>query len=74
MPTLDQTLDAAMQLTPNEQEMLIDIIKKRRIESFREELSNDIQKDILEFDEGKLKTETAEELINRLHHITEMAP
>ncbi|TAK54740.1 MAG: hypothetical protein EPO24_12915 [Bacteroidetes bacterium] len=66
MATLNQTLDAAMQLTPTEREMLIDILHKRELEAWREEVANDIQQDLLDFDEGRLKEETAEEVITRL--------
>jgi len=67
MITLDQALDAAMQLSPGEQDMLIDILHKRQIEMRREEIAADAREAIRAFQAGELKPEFADNLIVRLH-------
>lgn len=67
MITLDQALDVAMQLEYEQREMLLDILQKRQIEERREEIARHAQEARRAFAAGELKTETAEELINRLH-------
>lgn len=66
MFTLDQTLDAAMQLPSDQQEMLIEILQNRRIESKREEIAQNAKKSIAAFQAGELKAQTAEEVISEL--------
>jgi uncharacterized protein (DUF305 family) len=66
MVTLDQALDAAMQLLPDQQEMLIQILLNRRIESQREEIAQNAQLSIAAFHSGQLKPQTAEEAISEL--------
>jgi hypothetical protein len=66
MVTLDQALDTAMQLPPDEQEMLIQILHNRRIESRREEIAQDAKASVKAFHAGQLKSQTAEEAISEL--------
>jgi hypothetical protein len=66
MVTLDQALDTAMQLPPDQQEMLIQILHNRRIESRREEIAQNAKTSIAAFQAGQLKPQTAEEAIAEL--------
>jgi hypothetical protein len=66
MTTLDQALDTAMQLSPDQQEMLIQILNNRRIESRREEIAQDAKSSIAAFHAGQLAPQTAEEAISEL--------
>ncbi len=63
MVTLDNVLELANQLTDEQQEMLMDIFKKRMIARRRQEIASDAQKSLEEFRAGKLKSMTAEEAI-----------
>lgn len=65
--TLDQALDTVMQLSYEQKEMLVDIVRKRQIEERREEIRQHADEAIRAFHAGELKTETASELISRLH-------
>jgi len=67
MVTLDQALDTVMQLSNEEREMLIEILRRRRIEEQREEIAASAHEAIEAFHAGKLKAETVEELLLRLH-------
>ncbi len=67
MATLDKALDAAMQLSDEEREMLIDILQKRQIEARRDEIARSAQEALAAFRAGKLQPEAAEALITRLH-------
>ncbi len=67
MITLDQALDAAMQLSLTEQDMLIDILRKRQIEIRREEIAADAWEAIRAFQAGELKPESSDDLLSRLH-------
>jgi hypothetical protein len=66
MVTLDQALDTAMQLPLDQQEMLIQILHNRRIESQREQIAQDAKISIADFHAGQLKSQTAEEAISEL--------
>lgn len=66
MSNLDKVLDAAMNLPLEQQEMLIKILKKRIIESRRDEMMSDAAASIAEFQAGKLKVQTATEAIQEL--------
>ncbi len=67
MVTLDQTLDVAMQLSTTEREMLIDILRKRQIEMRRTEIAMAAREAIAEYHAGKIKPESADEVIKKLH-------
>jgi len=64
--TLDQALDTVMQLPFEQQEMLLDIIHRRHIESRRQEIAQDAQEAIDAFHAGKLKPQPVEEIIAEL--------
>ena len=63
---LDQALDTVMQLPPNQQEMLISIIRNRQIERRREEMSADAQQSLAAFRAGQLQPQSASEIIAEL--------
>jgi hypothetical protein len=67
MPTLDQALEVVMQLDDDQKEMLIEIVRKRQVEARRDEIAQYAREAMRAFHAGELRTETAEELINRLH-------
>ena len=63
---LDRVLDAAMQLPLKQQEMLVQILVNRIIESRRDEIASDAAVSIAEFQAGRLKVQTATEAIQEL--------
>lgn len=69
--TLDKTLDIAMQLPFEQQEMLLEIIGKRRIEVNRQEMAKDAEASITAFRAGKLNAQLADEIIVELHQTIE---
>ena len=60
---LDKVLDEAMNLPPEQREMLVQILQKRLIEQRRDEIARDAQSSLAEYREGKLKVQTASEAI-----------
>ena len=64
--TLDYALDVVMQLPPEQREMLIDIVKQREIEAWREEAAQDARASIEAFRRGEIKPEPVEDIIARL--------
>lgn len=66
MKTLNEVLDAVMELPREQQEMLIQIVRQRTIENTRTEIAQAAQQSISEFRSGKLKAQTAEEVIRDL--------
>jgi hypothetical protein len=64
--TLDQALDTVMQLSLEQQEMLLDIVHRRHIESRRQEIAQDAREAIAAFHAGKLKPQPVEEIIAEL--------
>ena len=66
MTTLDEVLDAVMGLPAKQQEMLVQIVRQRTIENRREEMAQAVQESISEFRSGKLKVQSAAEVISDL--------
>ena len=65
--TLDQVLELAMQLPPEQMEMLLDILKRRRSEGNRREIAQDAQASLAEFHAGHLVAQPVGEVIRELH-------
>lgn len=63
MNKLDQVLDEVMELSFEQQEMLVQILKGRISESRREQIALDAKVSIAEFQAGKLKIQTVSEAI-----------
>lgn len=66
MSNLDKVLDEAMNLTLEQQEMLVQILQRRIIEQRRDEIARDAKLSLAEFKAGKLKIQTATEAIAEL--------
>ena len=64
--TLDQAIDAVMQLPLEQQEMLIDIVRSRHIESRRRDMAKDAQESLAAFHAGALKAQPLREIITEL--------
>lgn len=65
--TLDQALELAMQLPFEQQEMLLEILKRRQSERNRRAMAADAQASIAEFRAGYLAAQSADEVIADLH-------
>ncbi len=66
MITLEQALNTVGQLSAEQQEVLIQIITNRLIESRREEIAKDAKEAIDAFHKGELLPKSATELIAEL--------
>jgi hypothetical protein len=66
MVTLDQAIDTVMQLPLEQQDMLIEIIRNRRIEQRREEIASDAQQTIAALQAGHLKPQPVDQIITEL--------
>ena len=64
--TLDRVLTEAEALPADEQEILEGLLRQRRIETWRQETAAEARKAVKAFRSGKLKTQSAENLIARL--------
>lgn len=64
--TLDQILDAVEELPNDQQEMLLDIIRHRQIDARRREIAQSAQESRQLVREGKLKAQSASEVIAQL--------
>jgi CHASE3 domain sensor protein len=64
--TLDRVLTEAEALPVDEQEMLEGLLRQRRIETWRQETAAEAKKAIKAFRSGKLKSQSAENLITSL--------
>jgi len=64
--TLDRVLTEAETLPADEREMLEGILRQRRIESWRQETAAEAKKVAKAFRAGKLKGQSAENVIARL--------
>jgi hypothetical protein len=66
--TLDRVLTEAEALPADEQEMLEGLLRQRRIESWRQETAASAKSAIKAFRSGKLKSQSAENIIVRLRN------
>ena len=64
--TLDRVLTEAESLPADEQVMLEDVLRRRRIEAWRLETAAEAKKAARDFRAGKLKSQSADEVIARL--------
>lgn len=71
--TLDQAIDAALQLPPEQRAMLVEILRNRQIEARREEIAAEARRSIAAFRSGKLKAQSADTAIADLHRALEDA-
>ncbi len=63
MITLDQTLDAVLQLPIEQQTMLLEILYKRQIEASRKEIAGNAKTSISAFRNGQLKPQPLPDII-----------
>jgi hypothetical protein len=66
MTALDRALATAMQLSLDQQELLIEIVRQRHLEAIRDEIARDPKESIAAFKAGKLKPQSAEAVIAEL--------
>jgi hypothetical protein len=64
--TLDQVIDTVMQLPFEQQEILLEVVRHRHIESRRKEMAGDAQASIAAFQAGQLKPQSLNEIITEL--------
>ena len=64
--TLDKVLTAAARLPSEDQQILEDLLRKRRSEAWRAETAAEARKAAAAFRSGKLKAQSAEEVIARV--------
>jgi hypothetical protein len=64
--TLERVLTSAEALPADEQEMLENLLRQRRIEAWRRDTAAEARKAVKAFRSGKLKAETVESVIARL--------
>jgi hypothetical protein len=68
-PTLDRVLTDAERLPSEERQILEDLLRKRRIEAWRAETATAGRRSVAAFRSGKLKAQSAEEVIARLRDV-----
>jgi hypothetical protein len=66
MINLDQALDMVMQLPQEQQETLLDIVRHRHIEQRRDEIAQDAQRSIEEFQSGQYQPMAIEQVLTDL--------
>lgn len=64
--SLDEALETVMQLSPEQQEMLIDIVRHRQIERRRQEMAEDAQQSLAAYQAGEYKPQSAVQIIREL--------
>jgi hypothetical protein len=65
--TLDQVLDIAMQLSEEQQEMLLEILQRRQIERRRKEIADGANTALAEYRAGYSAAQPVDEVIAVLH-------
>lgn len=72
--TLNQALEIFGKLSSEEQEMMLEIARKRRIDAWRKEAAAYGRKAVRDFRAGKLKAEPIEVMLKRLHQLADEEP
>ena len=65
--TFDQALDVINKLPFEQQEMLIDIFRKRLVEKRRQQIAQDAQESLNAFRQGQFTAQSAEQIIRELN-------
>ena len=66
MVTLEEAILTVNQLSIEQREMLLEIIKNQMIETCREEIAQDAKEAIAAFHRGELKPQPIEDIISKL--------
>ena len=66
MVTLEEAISTVNQLSIEQREMLLEIVKNQMIEARREEIAQDAKEAIAAFHRGELKPQPIEEIISEL--------
>ena len=66
MVTLEEAILTVNQLSIEQREMLLEIVKNQMIEARREEIAQDAKEAIAAFHRGELKSQPIEEIISEL--------
>ncbi len=74
MITFESALDAVSQLSIDQQEMLMDILRKRNAEMRRRQIIVECREGLAEYRSGVLKAQTAEEAIADLCSYVQSLP
>ncbi len=69
--TLNEALTVFGQLSGDDQELMIEIARKRRIEAWRKDTAAYAKKALRDYRAGKLKAEPVEEMLQRLHRLAD---
>ena len=69
MVTLEEAILTVNQLSIEQREMLLEIIKNQMIETCREEIAQDAKEAIAAFHRGELKPQPIEDIISELQAI-----
>ncbi len=64
--TFEQTVDAVMQLTLEQQDLLADLLKRWRIEQTRTQIAKGAAEDIADFQRGKFQSQPVADIIAEL--------
>jgi len=67
MNTFEQTLDTVMQLSLEQRDMLINIVRHRNIENRRHQIAKESREAIADFHAGKLKPQPVQDIITKLN-------
>lgn len=69
--TLNQALEIFGKLSSEEQDMMIEIATKRRIDAWRRDMAAYGRKAVRDFRAGKLKSEPLDAALKRLHKLAD---
>jgi hypothetical protein len=69
--TLDQALSNFESLPADDQRLFAELIRKRQIESWRDEVAAQAKKDLKDLRDGKLKAESARDIMKRVRSLSQ---
>lgn len=67
MTTLDQAIDTVLELPPQQQEMLLEIIYRRQVEARRQAIAQDAHQSLTAWRAGQLQAQPVAAILAELH-------
>ena len=71
MISFNKVLDIVMGLPPGDRDILLEILRNRRVEERRKEIANEVRESVELYKSGKILPQSADEVIQELNSLSE---
>ena len=71
MISFNKVLDIVMELPPGDRDILLEILRNRRVEERRKEIAIEVRESVELYNSGKISPQSADEVIQELNSLSE---